>query len=113
MSTRIEGRSRGFFGPLPSHGVWTALGLTRGQFFAILALACLIYVFFPGPLWLHLGRDDFARIVASYAVIPIAIALALYRNGSVDLASFVGGTATVAVLKLLITAGLALILDLA
>jgi len=97
------------FAPLPVNGPWTALHLTRGQFLAILAGATLLYVFLGGPLWLHLRENDFARIVTSYAVIPLAVALALYRNGHLRLGSWLAASGVIAALKLLLTAGLALV----
>lgn len=107
-----SGRSHGFFEPFPTQGFWTVLGLTRGQLLGILMLACAVYVFLGGPLWSHLGEDDFRRIAVSYGVIPPAVALALFRNQRLRLALLLGGTAVLAALKLLMTAAAALLLDL-
>jgi hypothetical protein len=112
MPTPSDRAQPRFFAPLPSHGIWTPLGLERGQFLLVLALACAAYALFPAPLWRHPGSDDFVRIATSYGVIPVAVALALHRNGRARLGTFVAGTATIAALKLLITAGLALVVDL-
>jgi hypothetical protein len=103
---------RRFFAPLPTRGLWTPLGLERGQFLLILGLACATYALFPAPVWWRVGRDDFVRIATSYGVIPIAVAVALYRNGRAHLGLFLAATATLAALKLLITAALALVVDL-
>ncbi len=97
------------FAPLPVDGPWTALHLTRGQFLAILLGATLVYVFTGGPLWAHLRENDFLRIVVSYAVIPLAVALALHRNGHLRLAAWLAASGVIAGLKLLLTAGLALL----
>lgn len=103
---------RRFFEPLPARGPWTPLGLDRGQFLLILFSACAVYALVPGPVWRHAGTDDFLRIATSYGVIPIAVAVALYRNRRAHLGLFVAATATLAALKLLITAVLALVVDL-
>ena len=44
-----------------------------------------MYLLTGGPLWRHLRENDFVRIVASYAVIPLAVAIALHRNGALRL----------------------------
>lgn len=98
------------FAPLPVNGPWTALHLTRAQFFAILLGATLVYLFLGGPLWSHLRESDFVRIVTSYAVIPLAVAAALHRNGELRLGSWLVASGVLAALKLLLTAGLALVL---
>src|SRR5690349_13582572 len=41
------------FDGLPEEGIWTALALTRLQFFSILVLSMLLFVFVDGPVWLH------------------------------------------------------------
>lgn len=104
---------RRFFAPLPARGPWTPLRLTRGQFLAILAAACLVYAFLGGPLWRHLGEGDFARIVVSYAVIPLGVAAALARNRELRLGLWLGASAVLAALKLILTATLALVLGIA
>lgn len=101
------------FTPLPVRGPWTPLHLTRGQFLAILTVACLVYAFLGGPLWHHLGEGDFARIVVSYAVIPLGIAAALARNGALRFGLWLGASAVLAALKLILTATLALVLGIA
>lgn len=98
------------FAPLPVSGPWTALGLTRGQFFGIFAAACLVYLFLGGPLWLHLRQNDFLRISVSYLVIPLAVAIAQRHNATLKLATWFAASAVVASLKLLATAGIAVLL---
>lgn len=98
------------FAPLPVSGPWTALGLGRGQFFAILIGACLIYLFVGGPLWSHLRQNDFVRIVVSYSAIPIAVALAQRSNGKLRLSTWFAASSVIAALKLLVTAGIAVVL---
>lgn len=101
------------FAPLPVTGPWTALGLGRGQFFGILTGACLIYLFLGGPLWAHLRDSDFVRIVVSYLAIPIAVALAQRANAKLRFATWLAASSVVAALKLLVTAGLAVVLGIA
>ena len=96
------------FAPLPVHGPWTPLHLSRAQFLSILAGACLVYAFTGGPLWRHLGESDFLRIVTSYAVIPLAVAGALQRNRALRFTGWLVASGVLAALKLLFTAVLAL-----
>ncbi len=100
------------FGPFPSKGIWTAVGLSRAAFLTIFLGASALYMFWGGPLWSHLGEDDFARIIVSYSIIPIAVAIALLWDGSFAIANFIGATAVIAALKFVLTALLALIFDL-
>jgi hypothetical protein len=102
-----------WFAPLPVHGPWTALQLTRTQFLVILAGACAVYAFTGGPLWRHLGENDFVRIAVSYAVIPPAVAAALHRNGALRLSTWLVASGVIAALKLLLTALAALALGIA
>jgi hypothetical protein len=102
-----------FFGGLPKRGVWTSVELTRGQFVTILGLSVLLFVFVGGPLGNHLHDSHFARLAVSYGVIPPAVGVALYRNGSWRLPLIVGASAVIAVVKLLLTAGLMVVFALA
>jgi hypothetical protein len=113
----LQGRVRGsartpLFGAFPERGVWTAIGLGRGQFLAILALATAFFLFVGGPVWAHLHEDHFARITVSYGVIPLATALALHRNGNLRLGLCLGASLLIALLKLLVTAALLIALAL-
>lgn len=101
-----------FFGSFPRRGIWSAVGLGRGQFFGILLAAVAVYAFFGGPIWRRLGEDDFLRIAVSYAFIPVAVGLAQWARGTLRASLFLGGSAVIAALKLVITAGLALVIDL-
>src|SRR5262249_51968249 len=102
-----------FFGALPERGVWSAVGLTRGQFLAILGVSIALFLFTGGPLWAHLRDGHLARIGVSYGVIPPAAALALHRNGSVRWPLVLGASAVVALVKLVLTAGLLVVLAMA
>lgn len=95
-----------FLGGLPEHGPWNAVGLTRGQFVGILALATALFVLVGGPLWRHVHEGHFARIAISYGVIPPATAAALHRNGRARPALIVGASVLIALAKLLLTAAL-------
>ena len=98
------------FAPLPVSGPWTAVGLSRGQFLGILVGACLIYVFLGGPLWLHLRQNDFVRIAVSYLAIPLAVAIAQRHSGTLRLSTWFAASGVIAALKLLVTAGIAVVL---
>jgi hypothetical protein len=102
-----------FFGPLPERGVWTAIGLTRGQFVAVLTLSVGLFLLVDGPLWAHLDDRHLTRIVVSYAAIPIAVVPALHRNGALRATTVVGASAVIALAKLLLTAGLLVAIALA
>jgi hypothetical protein len=95
------------FGSLPARGLWTALDLTRGQFVGIVLLACVVYAFAGGPLWRHLGENDFLRIVLSYALIPLLVAAALAWNHALRLSRWLVASGVLATLKLVLTALLA------
>ncbi len=101
------------FGPLPVRGIWTPLGLTRGQFLTILGVSVVLFLGVGGPLWTHLHDHHFGRIVLSYGVIPVGVAAALYRNGRVRLLPVVVASAVIALLKLVLTAGLLVVVALA
>jgi len=101
------------FAPLPEHGIWTRLGLGRGQFLGILALSVVLFVVVGGPVWLHVHDAHFFRIAISYGVIPFAVGVALWRNRALRPGLLVGGSAVIAGLKLVITAGLLLVLAIA
>ena len=93
-----------FIGPLPTTGPWSAFGLSRGQFVAILLGAIALFVMIDGPVWWHVHDQHFARLVWSYAVIPPAIAAAQVRNGAFGWGRLLGATVTIGVLKLVATA---------
>jgi hypothetical protein len=110
VDTIAPGGRGSLLGGIPERGVWTALGLRRGQFLAILGGAVLVFLFLGGPVWRHVHDGHFARIVVSYAVIPPAVWVALRRNGSRGIVA-VGVAATVlALIKLVVTAGLLAVL---
>jgi hypothetical protein len=94
------------FGALPTRGIWTAFGLGRGQFAAILLVAVLLFIAVDGPVWEHLRDAHLRRIVVSYAVIPPAAALALAWNRTFGVRALVGASAVLGLVKLVITAAL-------
>jgi hypothetical protein len=112
MPRREKDDTPPFFGGLPRHGVWTTVHLSAGQFAAILALSLALFVFLDGPLWQHLRDSHTLRILASYAAIPAAVALALARNGRLRPMPLLGGTLVIGVIKLLLTAFLVMVLGL-
>ncbi len=106
-------RRQRLFAPFPETGPWSALGLTRGQFLGILALSVAVFLLWGGALWSHLGGREFGRLAASYAVIPIAVAAALYRNSRLRWPLLLAGSGVIGILKLVATAGLDLLFGLA
>ena len=93
-----------FIGPLPTTGPWSAFGLGRGQFFAVLFGAIILFVLIGGPVWRHVHDPHFGRLAWSYAVIPPAIAVLQAHNGSFGWGRLLGATVTIGVLKLVVTA---------
>jgi hypothetical protein len=106
MATAVHGDPPRFFGAFPERGIWTALGLSRAQFFAILGGSIALFAFVGGPVWTHVRDSHFARITVSYGAIPIAVAVALHRNGKARPLTIVVASAVVALLKLVATAAL-------
>ena len=107
-----EARTR-FIGGFPERGIWTPLDLGRGQFFAILGCSLLVFVLAGGPVWRHVGDPHTLRIATSYAVIPPAVWAARRRNGASGAIGTAVAAAVVAAIKLVVTAGLLLLLGLA
>jgi hypothetical protein len=101
------------FGPLPRDGPWTALGLPRGPFAAILFGSIALFVFAGGPLWAHLHDGHLRRILISYGAIPVAAAAALARHGTLTWGHLLGATVVLGLLKLLATAVLLAVMALA
>jgi len=102
-----------FFGALPTDGIWTSLGLARGQFLAILGLSLLLFLFVDGPVWQHVHDAHFRRITVSYAAIVPAVWAALARNHAARPSLLLGASAVLALVKLVVTAGLLVVLALA
>ncbi|MGH3056419.1 MAG: hypothetical protein ACRDL7_15705, partial [Gaiellaceae bacterium] len=92
------------FGPLPTRGIWTAVDLSRNQFVLILALSVMLFLFINGPLWVHARESHFWRINLSYAIIPVAVTVAMYRNGKARVVPIVVASAVIALVKLVMTA---------
>jgi len=103
----------GFIGGLPEHGIWTPLELGRGQFFAVLGVSLLVFAFGGGPVWRHLGDGHTLRIALSYGVIPPLVWAARHRNGATGIGGTLVASAVVAAIKLVLTAGLLVVLALA
>ncbi len=102
-----------FLGAFPNDGIWTSLGLGRIQFFAILTAALALFTFVDGPVWQHVHAPHFWRITVSYTAIPIAVTAALAWNRTPRPALLLGATAVLALIKLVLTAGLLVALALA
>ena len=94
-------------------GPWTAVGLSRGWFFAILALSLVGFVFIGGPIWMDPRGRHFGRITMSYLVIPAATAVAFRRHRPFPFGRFVAATAMLSLIKLVVTAALLAVVVLA
>lgn len=102
-----------FFGAFPVDGIWTSLGLGRVQFFAILGVSLAGFLFIDGPVWRHVHAPHFWRITLSYGAIVPAVGTALVWNRTPRLTLLVGASAVIALVKLVVTAGLLVVLALA
>jgi hypothetical protein len=91
-------------GPLPTRGIWTAIGLGRGQFLGILALSVAAFLLVDGPLWHHLRDSHFDRIALSYGIIPPLVGAALWRNGRFRPLLLLEASAVISLVKLVLTA---------
>jgi hypothetical protein len=113
MDTAAPNTHRAFIGGLPEHGIWTAVGLGRGQFFAILGVSLAVFALLGGPVWTHVRDAHLLRIAVSYAVIPPLAFAALRRNGRRGLVAVATASAVLAFVKLVVTASLFVVLALA
>ncbi len=102
-----------FLGTFPTDGIWTSLGLGRVQFFAILGASLALFAVVDGPVWQRVHAPHFWRIMVSYAAIPVAVACALAWNRAPRLTLFLGASAVLALVKLVLTAALLVALALA
>jgi hypothetical protein len=105
--------TRRLFGSFPKDGIWTSLGLTRGQFLGVITGATVLFVFIDGPVWTHLHTSHLARIVWSYLMIPPAVAGLLYLNGKLRLGLFIAGSVVISLVKLVLTAVILVLIALA
>lgn len=102
-----------FFGAFPSIGIWTGLGLSRGEFLLILFGSLLLFVFVGGPAWTHLRDPHFLRIGVSYAFIPLAVGATYLRHRDRRIALALAASAVIALIKLVLTALALMLLGLA
>jgi hypothetical protein len=84
--------------------MWTAVGLSRGAFFGVLALAVGCFLFVPEPVWVQPRAPHFARIVVSYAVILPAVVVGMWRERPFPVGRAIAATAVIALVKLVVTA---------
>jgi hypothetical protein len=101
-----------WFSAFPQHGIWTAVGLSRAQFFGILLASTALFVLIGGPLWTHLRGAHFGRILWSYATIPPLVAAALAYNRRLEPRLVLGASGVLAFAKWILTAALTLVLGL-
>jgi hypothetical protein len=111
--SEVERSKSPFFGPLPIEGVWTAVGMTRGQFAGIVVLSTALFVFIDGPIWSGVHDSHFARIVYSYALIPPLVAAALHFNGRLGWGLAIAASVVVGLVKLVLTAVIVVVVGLA
>lgn len=106
MGSETDGSGEGgrFFGSFPVDGVWSSVGLTRGQFLWVIGLSTLLFLYIEGPLWDHLRDSHLARIAYSYAFIPPAVGVALGYNGQLRWTLLAAATVVIGLVKLLLTA---------
>jgi hypothetical protein len=95
-----------FVGPIPTRGPWSAVGLSRGWFFATLAIATGCFLLIGGPVWRDPHGDHFPRIVLSYAIIVPLVVLAFARRRPFPVGSVLAAIGVIALVKLVLTAGL-------
>jgi hypothetical protein len=110
ISPRVRGS---FVSGFPEHGIWTAVGLGRGQFFAILGVSLAVFAVLGGPVWTHVRDPHLLRITVSYAVIPLAVWVAMRRNGRPGFVAVSVASLVLAFVKLVVTATLFVVLALA
>ena len=89
--------------PIPERGIWTAVGLTRGQFFGILFVVLLMFLLWNGPVWSHMNEAHTWRIVGSYLAVPLLVAVGLWRNRTFRIRSWLEASFLLALIKLLVT----------
>jgi hypothetical protein len=101
------------FGPLPVEGIWTTVGLSRLQFAAILLTSLVVFLFTGGPVWAHLRGprpSDFPRIALSYGLIVPLVMVSLQRNRKLKFSLVLAASGVLALVKLLVTAGIEVLL---
>src|SRR5712691_5568939 len=79
QSLRRTGRSIEII-HIPEHGIWASVSLSREQFFAILLLSILLFLFLDGPAWRHLRDSHTVWIVGSYGIIPVLVAVLQWKR---------------------------------
>ncbi len=97
---------------IPERGVWTVVGLSRGQFFSILLFSIFLFLMLDGPAWRHLRDSHTRRVVVSYAVIPVLVAVAQWKTNKLCLRPWVEAFVLISLIKLLVTAVLVVALAL-
>jgi hypothetical protein len=104
MNERDRSSESSFFGSFPKRGVWTALGLTRIEFFVVLAVSVALFSLVDGPIWAHPGGNHFRRIAMSYLSIPLLLVANQLIRKKFDLTALLGGSIVIGVIKLVLTA---------
>lgn len=97
---------------IPQQGIWTAVNLSREQFFAILLLSILLFLLLDGPAWRHLRDSHTVRIVGSYGIIPVLVAISQWKRHCVGLRPWLEASILLSLIKLLVTAVLLVVLAL-
>ena len=72
-----------------------------------------LFAFVDGPVWRHVHAPHFWRITVSYTAIPATVAAALVWNRTPRVGLFLGASAVLALVKLVVTAALLVALALA
>jgi hypothetical protein len=89
---------------IPERGIWTVVGLGRGQFFAILLVSIFLFLVLDGPAWRHLRESHTKRIIASYGVIPVLVWVAQWKNQTLGLRFWLEAFLLIALVKFIVTA---------
>jgi hypothetical protein len=110
VKSKDHGRLLGSF---PKDGIWTSVGMTRGQFLGVIAVSTALFVLIDGPVWRHLRDSHLSRIMWSYAMIPPAVAVALYLNRKPRLGLLVAASVVIGLVKLVLTAVILVLIGLA
>jgi hypothetical protein len=87
--------------------------MSRAWFLGILAASVIGFLLIDGPVWEHVHDGHFRRIVLSYAMIPAGVAAAFLRRWRGRMGQMLAATAVLALAKLVLTAGMLAVIEMA
>jgi hypothetical protein len=90
----------------------SVLRLTRAQFFGIIGVGVIIFLFSTGPLWRHPWRLDTLNqaVFYSYLPLPLLVVVGLWYKKRLGLRAFFLDTLAITLIKYSVTFGIALVL---